>query len=395
MQRFFSAFLVGIMTLISGHSTNSLQNTSVSTSPTPTQQSSYSQDQLAENASSISLNKLSLGDGKYTTTAPKKGYIYLCNVGQGSGGADQIGSWITGTTWDSTKKPEVSGKIAWSNAIFSNTISGSMRIISGNDLPVHSTTGNFPIQSSDPAYQYDQNPNKVIPHTFSDSFPVSPIYSHTPYCMGGEVGIMLNGIPLFNAFDADHRDAPAHELQDSCQGHPQVSGEYHYHSLTHCLSDMRETTVIGFALDGFPITGPEVTIHKYLTTSDLDECHGLTSEIILDGKKTTIYHYVMTQDFPYSASCFRGKPVSLQVISRGQTQGGQNQHPSMRNNQNYAITSVPQQAQQPPQEALSICSGKTTNTSCSFISPQGTIFGTCQTPPYQTFLICVPHNPPR
>ena len=28
---------------------------------------------------------LPLGDGKYTTTAPKKGYVYLCNVAQGGG----------------------------------------------------------------------------------------------------------------------------------------------------------------------------------------------------------------------------------------------------------------------------------------------------------------------
>jgi len=59
-------------------------------------------------------------------------------------------------------------------------------------------------------------------------------------------------------------------------------------------------TVIGFALDGFPITGPMVAAH---------ECHGITSEIELDGKTVTMYHYVMTQDFPYSVSCFRGTAV--------------------------------------------------------------------------------------
>ena len=68
-------------------------------------------------------------------------------------------------------------------------------------------------------------------------------------------------------------------------------------------------TVIGFALDGFPITGPMVAAHNILTTADLDECHGITSEIELDGKTVTMYHYVMTQDFPYSVSCFRGTAV--------------------------------------------------------------------------------------
>jgi hypothetical protein len=35
-----------------------------------------------------------------------------------------------------------------------------------------------------------------------------------------------------------------------------------------------------------------------LTTSDLDECHGITSTVSLDGDEVTPYHYVMTEDFP-------------------------------------------------------------------------------------------------
>jgi hypothetical protein len=142
--------------------------------------------------------------------------------------------------------------------------------------------------------------------------------------MGGEVGIMLTGVPLFNGFDAGLRDAAAHEVQDSCQGHPQVTGEYHYHSLSSCIKDVSVSTVIGFALDGFPITGPSVDKDKYLTTDNLDECHGITSEINLDGKKVTSYHYVMTEDFPYSVSCFKGKVVDMQVIKQQNGHTGTN-----------------------------------------------------------------------
>jgi hypothetical protein len=127
--------------------------------------------------------------------------------------------------------------------------------------------------------------------------------------MGGEVGIMSDGVALFNAFDAGLRDAPAHELQDSCSGHPQGSDEYHYHSMPACFTDIGETIVLGYALDGFPITGPKLGPHDILTTADLDECHGITSTVMLDGKPVTTYHYVMTQDFPYSVSCFRSTPV--------------------------------------------------------------------------------------
>jgi hypothetical protein len=79
--------------------------------------------------------------------------------------------------------------------------------------------------------------------------------------------------------------------------------------LSSCIKDVSVKTVIGFALDGYPITGPQVGTNNILTTSDLDACHGLTSQIILDGKTVTTYHYVMTQDFPYSVSCFRGTAI--------------------------------------------------------------------------------------
>jgi hypothetical protein len=127
--------------------------------------------------------------------------------------------------------------------------------------------------------------------------------------MGGEAGIMLSGSALFNAFDAGGRDAGAWEVQDSCDGHPQNKGEYHYHSLSRCITDVTVQTVVGFALDGFPITGSKIAEKEYLTTDDLDECHGIVSEISLDDKPVTIYHYVMTQDFPYSISCFRAKSI--------------------------------------------------------------------------------------
>jgi hypothetical protein len=116
---------------------------------------------------------------------------------------------------------------------------------------------------------------------------------------------MMTGIALFDAFDAGGRDAGAWEVQDGCNGHPQVTSEYHYHTLSSCIHDTSVNTVIGFALDGFPITGPKVGDGNILTTSDLDECHGITSTITLDEKQVETYHYVMTQDFPYSASCFR------------------------------------------------------------------------------------------
>jgi YHYH protein len=341
-------------------------------------QKAYSDAELLAMArDAFSSGVVPLGDYKYVTSGAKKGYVYLCNARKDNAGSMVVGPWVTGSTWNLKQKVSVAGSVTWKNASFSDTLSGTVRTLTGNDLPINHPTGVFPIASSDPAHQYDANPNTISSQQLKVQLPAKPTYSSTPYCMGsGEVGIMTTGVALFNAFDAGLRDAPAHELQDTCGGHPQEKGEYHYHSLPSCLKDTSVKTVIGYAYDGFPITGPVVEKGKYLTTSNLDECHGITSEILLDGKKTISYHYVMTYDFPYSASCFRGKSVST-----GPSAGAPSQ-PTQQGSMPSGGT--------PPQEALTACSAKSAGGSCSFTGGRGeTISGTCQTPQGST-LACVP-----
>jgi hypothetical protein len=125
---------------------------------------------------------------------------------------------------------------------------------------------------------------------------------------------MRNGIPLYSAFDAGGRDAPAHEVQDRCDGHPQVTGQYHYHSLPGCIRDRRSRSshsrLLGWALDGFGIYGRRGRGGKRMTTAQLDACHGHTHKITWRGRRVRLYHYHATLDFPYMAGCFRGKPIT-------------------------------------------------------------------------------------
>ena len=271
---------------------------------------------------------LPVGDKNYSTTSAKKGTIYLCNanfVPEGQAGAQSRGPWFVGTDkWNIFKKAKVAGSIKWTPNITNQLVNGK-RVITTNGLPEH-TTGVFPVVANDPAYSYDRNPNKISAQSLSYELDASPTYGDAK-CMGMESGIMLTGSPLNNGFDAGGRDAGAWEVQDACEGHPQNKGQYHYHTLSSCVTNASVKTVIGFALDGFPLTGPKIADGNYLTTSDLDECHGITSEIILDGKKVTQYHYVMTQDFPYSVSCFRG--TAIQPPGLPENTGGQ-QAPSSR-----------------------------------------------------------------
>lgn len=267
---------------------------------------------------------LPVGDGKYTTSGPKQGYVYVCsqyaqNLQTERGGAQSRGPWFSsdGKTYDINKKSHVEGSVHWTGE-FTNTVNGSTRTITSNDLPLNHNTGIFPIQTTDPAYAYDRNPSTITAQSFTYSLPVSPTYQSKPDCAGGQVGIMLTGVALFSGFDAAGRDAGAWEVQDGCSGHPQGGGIYHYHTLSRCIKNISVHTVIGFALDGFPITGPQVGTKNFLTTNDLDECHGITSQIVLDGKTVTMYHYVMTQDFPYSVSCYRGTATQPPGQPQGQ-----------------------------------------------------------------------------
>jgi cytoskeletal protein RodZ len=271
-----------------------------------------------------------VGDNHYVTDSAKKGYVYVCGnnfVPASQAGAQTRGPWFTNnnTQYDLNKKVHVQGSVTWQPSV-TNTVSGATRTIATNDLPNH-ITGVFPVASSDAAYQFDRNPNTIKTQSLSYALNASPTYG-TPQCIGGEVGVMLTGVALFDGFDAGGRDAGAWEVQDGCDGHPQDKGEYHYHSLSTCIHNADVRTVIGFALDGFPITGPQVSANNMLTTDDLDECHGLTSDITLDGKKVTTYHYVMTQDFPYSVSCFRSKAIKAPGLPEG-TQQPQQQQPPM------------------------------------------------------------------
>jgi hypothetical protein len=334
---------------------------------------------------------LPLGDGHYVLDAPRKGYIYLCHIPQGEGGgAGSNGPWIHGDSWNPDEKIFVTGDQVWREAAFSMSAAQGLRSFAGNGLPLDHVTGLFPVQPSDPAFRYDRNPNAIQPQNYSDSISLSPLYTDPPYCMGMEVGVMLSGVPLFAGFDAELRDAAAHEVQDKCNGHPQKGGVYHYHSLSHCLKNADIHHVIGYALDGFPITGGEMAPGQFLMTRDLDVCHGVTSAITVDGQSVTTYHYVMTPDFPYSASCFRARPSRI-----GPSGGGPKGN--VRNGGGPDGMQQPMQSQMqgrrgPPPEALAACANAGQDGACTFVSPQGdTINGQCLLVP-EGSMACVPQR---
>ena len=136
----------------------------------------------------------------------------------------------------------------------------------------------------------------------------------------GMIGVALNGVAIFNALDALGRDAVAHEVQDLCSGHPEPRGTYHYHGPSPCLpGETGNEQLIGYALDGFGIYSMVDASGTELTNANLDACHGRTSVVVWDGKPQSIYHYVLTREYPYTIGCFMGTP---QRLHQGPPPGG-------------------------------------------------------------------------
>lgn len=320
---------------------------------------------------------LPLGDGK-VSTGPVRGSVYSCRSQFRGGGAVHAGGWIHGSTWDATKKIWVQGDVEWPDAVLTVAMSNGERRIRGNGLPVNHTTGIFPIQPTDPAYQIDRNPNHIEAQQIAFSLPLLPTLAAAPSCVPmGMIGIALNGVAFFSALDDSGRDAVAHEVQDRCDGHPQMTGEYHYHGPTPCIPGAgAENTLIGYALDGFGIYSMYDEHGKELTNADLDECHGRVSKILWDGEEVSMYHYVLTREYPYTVGCFRGTPVSMAGRAGGGSPPG-NGRGRMR---------------QPPAEAIAACTGLSSGSKCQFISPRGdAISGMCRSP--AGGLACVPERP--
>ena len=303
---------------------------------------------------------LPLGDGRISTT-PQRGYVFSCVTDFQGSGAQHAGDWIQGSTWDATRKIWVQGEVLWPNARFSLQTTATERMLSGNALPVGHATGNFPIARSDPAYQIDRNPNTIVEQTLSFTLPLQPTLSASAGCVPmGMIGVALNGVPIFNALDAAGRDAVAHEVQDRCHGHPQERGVYHYHGPSDCLAGSGDNNaLLGYALDGFGIYSGQGESGRELTNADLDECHGRTSPVMWNGKQTSIYHYVMTREYPYTIGCYRGNAVRAQP------------QPMKAGSGPAESIGRPGQARRPPAEAIAACSGKADDSVCAFTSPRG------------------------
>jgi hypothetical protein len=152
-----------------------------------------------------------------------------------------------------------------------------------------------------------RNPNRIRVQNFHFRLPLVPrrAESVTRVPMG-LIGMAINGVVFFNPFEAGGMNAIEGYSEvwlDSCCGHPQQEGVYHYHKFPSCVktpfSDegRGHSPVLGFAFDGYPIHGPYEEAGKMARDLEseraLDVCNGHEDP----GRG---YHYHVTPGrFPY------------------------------------------------------------------------------------------------
>ena len=254
----------------------------------------------------LRAQSLPLGDG-HVTDHPAAGNVYACNMNFRGGGARHAGGWFHGNTWNPLEKPHVSGNVFWPGAAFSLTPEGGGLTFTGNGLPVREATGVFPIAPADTAYRYDTNPNHIAAQHLNFDIPAAPVRAAAPGCLPmGMIGFTTTGVAFYNALDAAGRDAAAHEVQDNCDGHPQANSEYHYHNGSPCIPGYDRDTLVGWALDGYPILGMKDASGAWITNADLDACHGRAERVLVDGRAYA-YAYRLTREYPYTLGCFTGQ----------------------------------------------------------------------------------------
>jgi YHYH protein len=174
------------------------------------------------------------------------------------------------------------------------------------------------------------NPNTIRVQDFTFRLPLEPkLASQITRVPMGPIGMALNGVVFFNPFEAGGMNAVAGYSEvwlDSCCGHPQQEGVYHYHKYPSCVKSpfpddgKQHSPVIGFAWDGFPIYGPYesagVMARDLTGEQALDVCNGHSDP-------DRGYHYHVTPGrFPYVIGGYAGVPEpsnSRELRRRGGT----------------------------------------------------------------------------
>lgn len=243
----------------------------------------------------------------------------------------------TNTIEISEEIPYVNGNVsatyyAAEGSVFSITEDNNFRYFKGNGIP-NTPMGIFPVQEGTRAYEWyaaapgGTNLKTGEPYSSAAAIPVAPyildlkITKYPKYNKMPEpinyliIGVTFTGtvwhVEVAAANNTDWYNPISILPTDEAFGHP-FNEQYHLHAyswktlLKESEKNVYPSPLLGYALDGFGIYGPYDKDGNIIMNAQLDECHGLTSEVMWEGKMTNIYHYVVNYEYPYCIGAFRG-----------------------------------------------------------------------------------------
>jgi hypothetical protein len=228
----------------------------------------------------------------------------------------QADSTVTPTT--DTTVPEVYKKIYGATSITSD---GTYITITSTGVPDHKSVY-YPTSNSlyenfsgktFGGYTFNKNPNIIATQSLTFKIPLKPTvasnHAATPL---GPIGVALNGVAIFNQYAGPNQPL-TNEITsfDQYWGHPQQTGQYHYHLEPLYLTTVKasKSALLGFLLDGFPVYGPQEN-NAPVTNAMLDAYHGHTHAT--PEYPNGIYHYHITDTDPYiNGNGFYGTPGTV------------------------------------------------------------------------------------
>lgn len=258
--------------------------------------------------------------------APVPGTNITVTIGQNIGTklSQAQTPWMENGNVVLSKVEIVPGKVKL-KSVFKVTETKTTRKLKGNGIPNH-PIGKFAIPQDSPSYKYyaalpaegyaNAAEIPVKPYHLEITLPKNPKVAAQPSCISSlMIGVSLTGASWHAEIAPDSQaniyDPNSALPTDRCSGHPYLE-QYHYHGYSwKCMEQGKPgepSPLLGYAIDGFGIYGPRGANGKLVTNAQLDECHGMVGEVMFNGKKQKMYHYVLNNEYPYSIGCLRGTP---------------------------------------------------------------------------------------
>lgn len=193
-----------------------------------------------------------------------------------------------------------------------------------NELGYSFYDGNGTVNAFDIRVEGPSEPHECIAGSVDEAvemtvlIPVNPIMADSPTRLGtvSKVGLGVDGVPIFadapSVLDTGHMPA-----LDTCGGHVDPGGWYHWHATASDINTVYEaeeveatcshvqqdhSAVFGYAFDGFAIVGTQDADGTVPT--DLDACGGHIG--VVDGQGEPVYHYHAREKFPNLPTCLVG-----------------------------------------------------------------------------------------